>query len=160
MRIVLLGMAIAAALLCVFPAAAAEEKKSPSEQEFCRLDRNNDREITAEEFSSCEFHKLEHVKVLPYADPELSGQNKGRRLSDDELKAYLFNKADKSKNRVVVGQGAFLVADPDQDAARIVEPHLEVPMDRSRQRHPGRSLSLSRGSSAVWINRTWMLRRP
>jgi hypothetical protein len=102
MRIGLAGIAaVAAAFLCFSPAAAAGEKKSPSEQEFCRLDRNNDRDITFEEFSACEFHKLEHVKALPYADPELSGQSKGRRLSDDELKAYLFNKADKNKNRKV-----------------------------------------------------------
>jgi hypothetical protein len=101
MRIVLLGMAIATAVLLCFHPAAAVEKQSPSEEEFCRLDRDSDREITPEEFAACEFYKLEHVKALPYADPELSGQSKGRRLSDDELKAYLFNKADKSKNRKI-----------------------------------------------------------
>jgi hypothetical protein len=101
MRIVLFRIAVVAALLLCFSPAAVAEKKGPSEQEFCRLDKNNDREITFEEFSACEFHKLEHVKQLPYADPELSEKSKGRQLSDDELKAYLFKKADKNRDRKI-----------------------------------------------------------
>jgi hypothetical protein len=101
MRIGLAGVVVVAAAFLFFSPAAAAEKQGPSEQEFCRLDTDNDREITPEEFAACEFYKLERVKQLPYADPELSGQSKGRRLSDDELKAYLFKKADKNKDRKV-----------------------------------------------------------
>ena len=73
-------------------------RQSASAQEFCRLDRNNDREITFEEFSSCEFYKLKRVRKLPYADAEYIAR-KDRQLSDDELKACLFDKADKNKDR-------------------------------------------------------------
>ena len=78
----------ATGLLLVQPAICAEkQKQSASEQEFCRLDRNNDRGITFEEFSSCEFYKLEHVRKLPYSDAEFMAANQDRQLSDDELKA-------------------------------------------------------------------------
>ncbi len=99
---VLLIIWAATGLLLVQPATAAEKRKqSESEQEFCRLDTNNDRVITFEEFSACEFYKIEHVRKLPYSDPEFKAGNNGRRLSDDELKAYLFDKADKNKDRKI-----------------------------------------------------------
>ena len=78
-----------------------EEKKSPSEQEFCRLDKNNDREITFDEFSACEFYKLEHLRALPYAQPQDLAPGRDVKLSDDELKTYLFNKADKNRNNKI-----------------------------------------------------------
>ncbi len=103
MKTTALVICVAAGLLLVQPAAGAEkkEKQSASEREFCRLDKNNDREITFEEFSACEFYKIEHVRKLPYSDPELKALYGGRPLSDDELKAYLFNKADKNKDRKI-----------------------------------------------------------
>jgi hypothetical protein len=76
-------------------------KKSASEQEFCRLDENNDRVITFEEFSSCEFYKLEHVRKLPYVQPQDLSSGRDDKLSDDELKAYLFHKADKNKDNKI-----------------------------------------------------------
>jgi hypothetical protein len=78
-----------------------EEKKNASEQEFCRLDKNNNREITFDEFSACEFYKLEHVRALPYAQPQDLTPGKDGKLSDDELKAYLFNKADKNRDNKI-----------------------------------------------------------
>ena len=75
--------------------------KSASEQEFCRLDRNSDRSISFEEFAACEFYKLEHVKELPYVEPNDLRLQGGIRLSDDELKAYLFKKADKNKDQMI-----------------------------------------------------------
>jgi len=77
------------------------EKKNASEQEFCRLDKNNDREILFDEFSACEFYKLEHVRELPYAQPQDLAPSKDGKLSDDELKVYLFNKADKNRNNKI-----------------------------------------------------------
>ncbi len=89
----------ATGVLLLQPAVSAEKRKqSASEQEFCRLDTNNDRVITFEEFSACEFYKIEHIRKLPYSDPEFKAGNKDRGLSDDGLKAYLFNKADKNKD--------------------------------------------------------------
>ena len=76
---------------------AGDEPMSPSEKEFCRLDKNNDREITFEEFSACEFYKLENVRRLPFQDLKDQTKNGKREMSDDELKAYLFNKADRNK---------------------------------------------------------------
>jgi len=78
-----------------------EEKKSASEQEFCRLDKNNDREITFDEFSACEFYKLEHLRALPYAQPQDLAPGRDVKLSDDELKTYHFNKADKNRNNKI-----------------------------------------------------------
>jgi hypothetical protein len=94
--VLILMLAFAFALQGAAPSPA--EKKSASEQEFCRLDRNNDREINFDEFSMCEFYKLEHVRSLPYAQPQDLAPGPDTRLSDDELKAFLFNKADKNKN--------------------------------------------------------------
>jgi len=82
-------------------AASAVEKKSASEQEFCRLDKNDDREITLEEFKACEFYKLERVRALPYAESQKLGIGKGTKLTDDELKVYLFKKADKNKDKKI-----------------------------------------------------------
>ena len=101
MKIQLLIVA-AAGLLLVQPAPSSEKREQgASEREFCRVDRNNDRELTFEEFSSCEFYKLEHVRRLPYSDAEFAAANRDRQLSDDELKAYLFDKADKNKDRKI-----------------------------------------------------------
>jgi hypothetical protein len=77
------------------------EKMIPSEQEFCRLDKNNDREITFEEFSACEFYKLEHVRALPYVQSKDIMPGRAGNLSDDELKVYLFKKADRNKNNKI-----------------------------------------------------------
>jgi Ca2+-binding EF-hand superfamily protein len=77
------------------------EKMNPSEQEFCRLDKNNDREITFEEFSACEFYKLEHVRALPFAQPQDLAPGRDGKLSDEELKASLFRKADKNKDNKI-----------------------------------------------------------
>ena len=98
MRIQFLILAIA--FSCLLPqnsVLAADEKKSASEKEFCRLDKNNDREITFEEFKDCEFYKLERVRALIYNELKQSGPKGKTTLSDDELKAYLFKKADKNK---------------------------------------------------------------
>ena len=80
------------------PVIAAETAKNPTEQEFCRLDKNNDRAISFEEFSACEFYKLEHVKQLPFADLQDLKQKYNGTIPDEELKAYLFKKADKNKD--------------------------------------------------------------
>jgi len=91
-------------VFCLLPQDAvlsADEKKSASEQEFCRLDKNNDREITFEEFKDCEFYRLEHVKALIYHEMQEQGQKGKVTLSDDELKAYLFKKADKNKHNKI-----------------------------------------------------------
>jgi len=82
-------------------ASSAVEKKSPSEQEFCRVDKNSDREITFEEFQACEFYKLGHVRALPYSAPQDLGRKEDRTLSDDKLKADLFNEADTNRNRLI-----------------------------------------------------------
>lgn len=101
MRITALFITAAAAVvLSLFPAVAAE-KKSPSEEEFCRLDRSNDRELSFEEFAACEFYKLEHLKRLPYADLKTFDRDQKGFLTDDERKAYLFDRADKNKDRKI-----------------------------------------------------------
>jgi hypothetical protein len=99
MKIASLGTIIAAFLLLSLDPAAAAEKKSASEGEFCRLDRNNDRGLTFEEFKACEFHKLEHLKQLPYGNIEQYDRDKNGSLSDDEMQKYLFDRADKNKDR-------------------------------------------------------------
>jgi hypothetical protein len=77
---------------------AADMPKSSAEQEFCKIDKNNDREISRDEFATCEFYKLEHVRALPLMDMnDLKKDNNGI-ISDADLKAYLFNKADVNKN--------------------------------------------------------------
>ncbi len=103
MRTTLLFLiSLSAGLLLFQPALGDDkEKQSAAEKEFCRLDANNDREITFEEFKACEFYKLEHVRRLPYADPEFIAGDKDRVVSDDELKVYLFHKADKNKDRKI-----------------------------------------------------------
>ena len=102
MRIQFLILAIA--FSCLLPqnsVLAADEKKSASEKEFCRLDKNNDREITFEEFKDCEFYKLEHVRALMYNELKQNEPKRKTTLSDDELKAYLFKKADKNKDNKI-----------------------------------------------------------
>ena len=94
-------MVLACSLALQGTALPAMAEKNPSEQEFCRLDRNNDRSISLEEFAACEFYKLEHVKELPYAEPNDLRQRTDIRISDDELKAYLFKKADKNKDQMI-----------------------------------------------------------
>jgi Ca2+-binding EF-hand superfamily protein len=80
---------------------SADTTKSNSEQEFCRLDKDNNREISFGEFAACEFYKLEHVRALPFSESKdlMKGGNDSR--SDDELKAYLFDKADRNKNGMI-----------------------------------------------------------
>jgi Ca2+-binding EF-hand superfamily protein len=77
------------------------EDLSGQEKEFCRLDKNNDREITLEEFKACEFYKLEHVKALPYVDAMDLTTDKQGVLSEDELKTYLFRRADKNRDNKI-----------------------------------------------------------
>lgn len=95
-HILILMLAFSFALQGAAPSPV--ERKNASEQEFCRLDKNNDREITFEEFAACEFYKLEHVRALPYAQPQDLPPGKDNKFSDDELKAYLFKKADKNRD--------------------------------------------------------------
>ncbi|NTW60986.1 MAG: EF-hand domain-containing protein [Nitrospirae bacterium] len=98
-HILILMLALSFALLGAV--TLPEEKKNASEQEFCRLDKNNDREITLGEFSACEFYKLAHVRELPYVQPQDLAPGKDGKLSDDELKTYLFNKADKNRDNKI-----------------------------------------------------------
>jgi hypothetical protein len=80
---------------------SANEQKNTAEQEFCRLDKNNDREITFEEFKACEFYKLEHVRRLPFQELKDQAKREKGEMSDDDLKAYLFDKADKNRDRKI-----------------------------------------------------------
>ena len=80
---------------------AADKPKNTSEQEFCRIDKNNDREISFEEFAACEFYKLEQVRALPFAEMKDLKQDSNGSVSDDDLKAYLFEKADRNKNNKI-----------------------------------------------------------
>jgi hypothetical protein len=98
-HVLILMLALSFALQGAVPSSG--DKKSASEQEFCRLDKNNDRVITFEEFSACEFYRLEHVRELPYIQPQDLSSGRDGKLSDDELKAYLFNKADKNKDNKI-----------------------------------------------------------
>jgi hypothetical protein len=88
-------------LLLQGAALSTDEKKSTLEQEFCRLDKNNDREITFEEFKACEFYKLEHIRALPYEEPQELRPKGDTVLSDEEMKAYLFKKMDKNKDNKI-----------------------------------------------------------
>jgi hypothetical protein len=98
-HVLILMLALSFALQGAVPSPV--EKKNASEQEFCRLDKNNDREITFEEFAACEFYKLESVRALPYAQPQDLAPGRDGKLSDDELKAYLFKKADRNKDKKI-----------------------------------------------------------
>jgi hypothetical protein len=80
---------------------AADKSKSAAEQEFCRLDKNNDREISLEEFAACEFYKLEQVRALPLTDMKDLKKDSNGNVSDENLKTYLFNKADRNKNNKI-----------------------------------------------------------
>ena len=77
---------------------SAEKTTSDAEREFCRLDKNNNREISFEEFAACEFYKLEHVRALPLMESKDLKKGGNGSLSDEDLKAYLFKKADRNKN--------------------------------------------------------------
>jgi len=77
---------------------AADKPKSAGEQEFCRLDKNNDREISIEEFAACEFYKLEQVRALPLVEMKDLKRDSNGNVADEDLKAYLFDKADRNKN--------------------------------------------------------------
>ncbi len=85
------------------PGLAAEpravgQKADRSEQEFCRLDTNKDREISYEEFAACEFYRLEHAKKLPFVDLSKFPKDNNGKASEEDLKRYLFDRADKNKN--------------------------------------------------------------
>jgi hypothetical protein len=97
----LLILTLALSLIPCGQVFSADVVKKPSEQEFCRLYKNNDREISFEEFSACEFYKLEHVRELPFTDlKDLKEKNNGM-IPDEELKAYLFKKADKNRDNKI-----------------------------------------------------------
>jgi Ca2+-binding EF-hand superfamily protein len=76
----------------------ADKPVSPSEREFCKLDKNNDRELSFDEFAACEFYKLEHVRALPLLEMKDLKKDSNGNVSDEDLKAYLFKKADRNKN--------------------------------------------------------------
>ena len=99
MRAITLCFAATAITALVLSPAFAAEKQGPSEREFCRLDRDSDRALTFEEFAACEFYKLEHIKQLPYADLKPFDRGGKGYLNDDERKAYLFDRADRNKDR-------------------------------------------------------------
>ncbi len=100
-RISLASVLVAAVVLVALAAFGAQQAdQTPSEKEFCRLDKDNDRLITFDEFASCEFYKLEHVRKLPVSDPAFKN-GRGGQMTDNELKVYLFNKADKNKDRKI-----------------------------------------------------------
>ena len=80
---------------------AADRTQDRSEQEFCRLDTNKDRAISYEEFASCEFYRLEHVKKLPFVDLSTFPRDKSGNISEEDLKRYLFDRADKNKDRKI-----------------------------------------------------------
>jgi EF-hand domain pair len=101
MRFRFLFLLLAFSLLPQGVVVSSEEKQSATEREFCRLDKNNDREITFEEFKNCEFYKLEHVRALPYSEAQELRPKGDAKFSDDELKAYLFKKADKNKDNKI-----------------------------------------------------------
>ena len=101
MRIRFLFLLLASFFLFQGAVLSIEEKKTSSEQEFCRLDKNNDREITVEEFKDCEFYKLERIRALPYKEPQELRPKGNAMLSDEELKAYLFKKIDKNKDNKI-----------------------------------------------------------
>ena len=95
------GMIIALMVLDEGLTLAAEQSKSAVEQEFCRIDKNNDREISFEEFSACEFYKLEHVRALPLMEMKDLKKDSNGMVSDEDLKTYLFDKADRNKNKKI-----------------------------------------------------------
>jgi len=94
-------LSLLAALFVASPvlALAADTRAAErSEQEFCRLDTNKDREISYEEFASCEFYRLEHVKKLPFVDLGAFPKDKNGKVSEEDLKRHLFDRADTNKN--------------------------------------------------------------
>ena len=99
---VLLSLFVAAALPC-FAAQpqAADPKADRSEQEFCRLDTNRDREISYEEFANCEFYRLEHARKLPFVDLDRLPRDKSGNVSEEDLKRHLFDRADTNRNHKI-----------------------------------------------------------
>lgn len=88
--------------ICAMPYGAVlqgAEEKSTAEREFCRLDRNNDQKLTFDEFSACEFFKLEHLRALPFMRPGDMEPEKSGRMTDEGLKAFLFKKADRDQDQ-------------------------------------------------------------
>jgi len=75
-----------------------DRQTSVSEQEFCKLDQNNDREISLEEFANCEFYRLERMRALPLMEMKDLKKDGNGSVSEKELKAYLFNKADRNRS--------------------------------------------------------------
>jgi hypothetical protein len=80
---------------------SADQVTSDAEREFCRLDKNNNRDISFEEFAACEFYKLEHVRALPLMESKDLNKGSNGSLSDEDLKSYLFKKADRNKNNKI-----------------------------------------------------------
>ena len=72
-----------------------------SEQEFCRLDTDKDRQISYEEFSECQFYRLEHAKRLPFVDLDQFPRDKNGNVSEEDLKRRLFDRADRNKDRKI-----------------------------------------------------------
>jgi len=76
----------------------SDRQTNVSEQEFCKLDQNNDREISLEEFANCEFYRLERMRALPLMEMKDLKRDSNGSLSEKDLKAYLFNKADRNRS--------------------------------------------------------------
>jgi hypothetical protein len=99
-------LCVLSVLVAIGPARAADtgvadQKAARSEQEFCRLDVNKDRQISYEEFSACEFYRLEHARKLPFVDMSKLPKDKNGDVAEGDLKQYLFDRADKNKDRVI-----------------------------------------------------------
>ncbi len=105
MRQFLVLIALSASFAAVAALAAdsrpADRKNDRSEQEFCRLDTNQDRQISYEEFAACEFYRLEHARKLPFVDLSSFPRDKSGNISEEDLKRYLFDRADKNKDRKI-----------------------------------------------------------
>ncbi len=99
--LVLLSVVLVAGAALAAAPGAADRKTDRAEQEFCRLDTNQDRQISYEEFAACEFYRLEHVKKLPFVDLSTFPRDKAGNIAEEDLKRYLFDRADKNKDRVI-----------------------------------------------------------
>jgi hypothetical protein len=96
--LILLSLFVVAPSALAAQPRAADPKADRSEQEFCRLDTNKDREISYEEFAQCEFYRLEHARKLPFVDLSKFPRDKNGNVAEEDLKRYLFDRADKNKN--------------------------------------------------------------
>ena len=94
------SMAPVIALMVLIHGASfgVDRQTSVSEQEFCKLDQNNDREISLEEFANCEFYKLERMRALPLMEMKDLKKDSNGSVSEKDLKVYLFNKADRNRS--------------------------------------------------------------